>query len=168
MQFALAICGRPPLLFLDEPTVGLDVEARETMWRTIRALLAQGCSIVLTTHYLEEAEALADRVAVLAAGRLIASGTVDEIRSLVSRKHISCSTALAIDDVRAWPDVVDGAREAGSPRNHRVDAEAVLRRLLAADAGHPRRRSPPGRPRRSVHRAHQGGCLMNDACQCRR
>ena len=67
MQFALAICGRPPLLFLDEPTVGLDVEARETMWRTIRALLAQGCSIVLTTHYLEEAEALADRVAVLAA-----------------------------------------------------------------------------------------------------
>ena len=66
VQFALAICGRPPLLFLDEPTVGLDVEARETMWRTIRALLAQGCSIVLTTHYLEEAEALADRVAVLA------------------------------------------------------------------------------------------------------
>ena len=69
VQFALAICGRPPLLFLDEPTVGLDVEARETMWRTIRALLAQGCSIVLTTHYLEEAEALADRVAVLANGR---------------------------------------------------------------------------------------------------
>ena len=68
VQFALAICGRPPLLFLDEPTVGLDVEARETMWRTIRELLAQGCSIVLTTHYLEEAEALADRVAVLAAG----------------------------------------------------------------------------------------------------
>ena len=66
VQFALAICGRPPLLFLDEPTVGLDVEARETMWRTIRAMVAQGCSIVLTTHYLEEAEALADRVAVLA------------------------------------------------------------------------------------------------------
>ena len=64
MQFALAICGRPSLLFLDEPTVGLDVEARETMWRTIRELIAQGCSIVLTTHYLEEAEALADRVAV--------------------------------------------------------------------------------------------------------
>ena len=95
MQFALAICGRPPLLFLDEPTVGLDVEARETMWRTIRALIAQGCSIVLTTHYLEEAEALADRVAVLAAGRLIACGTVAEIRSVVSRKQISCSSDVA-------------------------------------------------------------------------
>ncbi len=61
VQFALAICGRPSLLFLDEPTVGLDVEARETMWRIIRTLVADGCAIVLTTHYLEEAEALADR-----------------------------------------------------------------------------------------------------------
>jgi ABC-type multidrug transport system ATPase subunit len=61
VQFALAICGRPPLLFLDEPTVGLDLDARETMWRTLRAMIAHGCSIVLTTHYLEEAEALADR-----------------------------------------------------------------------------------------------------------
>ena len=76
VQFALAICGRPSLLFLDEPTVGLDVDARESMWRTIRELLSQGCSIVLTTHYLEEAEALADRVAVVASGRLIASGSV--------------------------------------------------------------------------------------------
>ena len=59
------------------------------MWRTIRELLAQGCSIVLTTHYLEEAEALADRVAVLARGRLIASGSVPQIRSVVSRKQIS-------------------------------------------------------------------------------
>ena len=92
VQFALAICGRPSLLFLDEPTVGLDVDAREAMWRTIRELIAQGCSIVLTTHYLEEAEALADRVAVLAGGRLIASGSVAQIRSLVSRKQISCSS----------------------------------------------------------------------------
>ena len=60
----MAICGRPQVLFLDEPTVGLDVQAREALWTSIRALLADGCSIVLTTHYLEEAEALADRVAV--------------------------------------------------------------------------------------------------------
>ena len=59
VQFAVAICGRPRLLFLDEPTVGLDVQAREALWTSIRALLADGCSIVLTTHYLEEAEALA-------------------------------------------------------------------------------------------------------------
>ena len=68
-QFAVAICGRPRLLFLDEPTVGLDVRAREALWSTVRSLLADGCSIVLTTHYLEEAEALATRVAVLAGGR---------------------------------------------------------------------------------------------------
>ena len=77
VQFAAAICGRPKLLFLDEPTVGLDMEARKAMWQSIRRLLDHGTGIVLTTHYLEEAEALADRVAVLAKGRLIALGTVD-------------------------------------------------------------------------------------------
>ena len=135
VQFALAICGRPALLFLDEPTVGLDVEARETMWRTMRALLAQGCSIVLTTHYLEEAEALADRVAVLAAGKLIASGTVASVRSLVSRKEIGCATTLAVEDVRAWPDVVSAAHDGRRLHITAVDAEDVVRRLLASDAG---------------------------------
>jgi ABC-2 type transport system ATP-binding protein len=135
VQFALAVCGRPALLFLDEPTVGLDIEARETMWRTIRSLVAQGSSIVLTTHYLEEAEALADRVAVLAAGRLIATGTVGELRSLVSRKQIRCSTTLSVDEVRSWPDVIAATQDTGRLRITVVDAEDVLRRLLAADAG---------------------------------
>lgn len=133
-QFAVAVCGRPRLLFLDEPTVGLDLEARETMWRTLRALIAQGCSIVLTTHHLEEAEALADRVAVLASGRLIASGTVAEVRSIVSRKHITCTSTLTIDEIRSWPDVVAITRDAGRLRITVVDAEDVVRRLLAADA----------------------------------
>lgn len=135
VQFALAVCGRPPVLFLDEPTVGLDLEARETMWRTIRGMVAQGCSIVLTTHYLEEAEALADRVAVLAAGRLIATGTVDQIRSLVSRKQISCSTALSAEEVRSWPEVAAATQDTGRLRITVADAEDVLRRLLAADSG---------------------------------
>ncbi len=73
MQFAVAICGRPKILFLDEPTVGLDIKAREALWKSVRSLLAGGCSVVLTTHYLEEAEALADRVAVVSKGRVIAS-----------------------------------------------------------------------------------------------
>ena len=68
VQFALALCGRPRLLFLDEPTVGMDIEAREKLWATIRSLVAEGASVVLTTHYLEEAEALADRVCVMARG----------------------------------------------------------------------------------------------------
>ena len=133
VQFALGICGRPALLFLDEPTVGLDVDAREAMWRAIRALVTQGCSIVLTTHYLEEAEALADRVAVVANGRLIASGSVDEIRSVVSRKQITCSTALSVAEMGTWPEVLAVTRSAQRVQITAADAETVVRRLLAAD-----------------------------------
>jgi ABC-2 type transport system ATP-binding protein len=132
-QFALALCGRPKLLFLDEPTVGLDIQARETMWATLRELVDNGSSIVLTTHYLEEAEALADRVAVLAKGRTIASGTVSEMRALVVRTRISCCTTLAVEQVATWPGVGSVRRD-----QHRVyitatNAEAVVKRLLASD-----------------------------------
>ena len=135
VQFAAAICGRPKLLFLDEPTVGLDVEARKAMWQSIRRLLDQGTGIVLTTHYLEEAEALADRVAVLAKGRLIALGTVDEMRSLVARKRISCASTVTTDDVMSWPGVVEASRDAAVLQITAFDAEGVVRRLLAADNG---------------------------------
>jgi ABC-type multidrug transport system ATPase subunit len=130
----MAVCGRPRLLFLDEPTASLDVQARETMWATLRELLAQGCSIVLTTHYLEEAEALADRVAVIAKGKLIALGTVDEVRSVVSRKTIVCSSVVDLSDVRAWPSVVDARRDTEKLHITASDAESVVRRLLAVDA----------------------------------
>jgi ABC-2 type transport system ATP-binding protein len=134
-QFAIAVCGRPRLLFLDEPTVGLDVQARELMWTTLRRLVADGSSIVLTTHYIEEAEALADRVTVLTRGRLIASGSVPEVRGLVVRKEVSCSTTLPVDELRTWSGV-----ESVRWENERVhiatsSAEDVIRRLLAADQG---------------------------------
>ncbi|HEX7705454.1 MAG TPA: acyltransferase family protein [Thermoanaerobaculia bacterium] len=134
VQFAVAVCGRPQLLFLDEPTVGLDVEARETMWRAIRSLIEDGCSIVLTTHYLEEAEALADRVAVLAKGRVIAEGSVDEMRSLVTRTHISCASTLAVDDILRWPGVVDVVRKDQVVHVTASDTETVVRRMLAEDS----------------------------------
>jgi ABC-type multidrug transport system ATPase subunit len=133
VQFATAICGRPRLLFLDEPSVGLDIEARNAMWGNIRRLLEEGCAIVLTTHYLEEAEALADRVAVLAGGRLIAQGSVAEMRSLVTRKRISCTTAIEIDDLRRWPGVVEVVRDGQMVHVTASDAEAVARRLLVSD-----------------------------------
>jgi ABC-type multidrug transport system ATPase subunit len=133
VQLAIAICGRPRLLFLDEPSVGLDVRAREAMWRTIRRLRDDGCSIVLTTHYLEEAEALADRVTVLARGRVIAAGSVDEMRALVARRQIRCASTLPAEDVRRWPGVVDVVREERLLHVTASDAEAVVRRLLAAD-----------------------------------
>lgn len=84
LLFALAICGDPDLLFLDEPTVGLDVQARRGLWRQIRALLARGKSILLTTHYLEEADALANRIVVINRGRIIASGTPADIKQNAS------------------------------------------------------------------------------------
>ena len=73
--FALAICGNPTLLFLDEPSVGMDVESRQRFWSTIRALAESGRPILLTTHHLEEADALATRIVVLNRGRVIADGT---------------------------------------------------------------------------------------------
>ncbi len=82
--FALALCGDPDLLFLDEPTVGMDVQARRGMWKQIRALLARGKSILLTTHYLEEADTLADRIVVIDHGRVIANGSPAEIKQNTS------------------------------------------------------------------------------------
>ena len=132
-QFAVAVCGRPKLLFLDEPTVGMDVQAREVMWDTLRTLVSRGASIVLTTHYLEEAQALADRVVVLAKGRLIASGTVSEMRALVSRKRIICSTTLTFEEIATWPGVESVTRDRDLLHITVADAEEVARRLLIAD-----------------------------------
>jgi ABC-2 type transport system ATP-binding protein len=133
VQFALAVCGRPKLLFLDEPTVGLDVQAREMIWVTLRRLVSQGSSILLTTHYLEEAEALADRVAVLAKGRLIASGTVSEMRALVGRKRIACRTKVTFEEIATWPGVESVTRDRQRLHITVTDAEAIARQLLNAD-----------------------------------
>jgi len=133
VQFAIALVGRPKLLFLDEPTVGLDIQSREIVWATLRRLIADGCSIVLTTHYLEEAEALADRVAVMAKGKLIVTGTVDEMRALVVRKRITCHTRITVDEVAGWPDVQTVSNGQHGLLITASNTENVVRRLLAAD-----------------------------------
>lgn len=133
VQFALAICGDPQILFLDEPTVGLDHEARGAMWETLRALISRGCAIVLTTHYLEEAEALADRVVVLNHGRVVAEGSVEAIRAHVAQRRIRCISSLNIEALRAWPQIERIEREGDRLNIVTVEAEAVLRRLLNAD-----------------------------------
>ncbi|HET9032391.1 MAG TPA: ABC transporter ATP-binding protein [Dokdonella sp.] len=133
VQFALALCGRPRLLFLDEPTTGLDIEARQGLWKAIRELIADGCSVLLTTHYLEEAEALADRVVVLNGGRIIAEGSVDEVRSRVSQRRIRCISSLTEGDVANWPGVLSAKRAAGRFEIIADRAEPVVRRLLDED-----------------------------------
>jgi ABC-2 type transport system ATP-binding protein len=79
--FAIAICGDPEILFLDEPTVGLDIEMRQVMWDGIRGFVARGRSVLLTTHYLGEADALADRIALIREGVIIAQGTPEQIKT---------------------------------------------------------------------------------------
>jgi len=133
VQFALAICGNPQLLFLDEPTTGLDVEARESLWTVVRELTARGCAILLTTHYLEEAEALAQRVAVLVRGRLVSEGTVEDIRGRGLRSRIRCISTLGVEEVRRWPAVTDATREQRWLDIETSSPEPVVRRLLAAD-----------------------------------
>lgn len=135
VQFALALSGRPELLFLDEPTVGMDIQARERLWAAIRSLIADGCAVVLTTHYLEEAEALADRVCVLARGRVLSEGSVDELRSRVAAAQVRCISALPLAELAAWPDVREAAREQGRLRVITDRAEQVVRRLLELDPG---------------------------------
>jgi ABC-2 type transport system ATP-binding protein len=134
VQFALAIVGKPEILFLDEPTTGLDIEAREILWKTIRQLVAEGCAVVLTTHYLEEAEALADRVCVLARGRIVAEGSVAAIRARVSQRRIRCISTLGLETIRCWPHV-RGVTHDGERFEIVTDAaESVVRKLLDADA----------------------------------
>jgi len=133
VQFAIAVVGRPKLLFLDEPTVGLDLAAREMMWSRLRELVRQGASIVLTTHYLEEAEALADRVVVLAKGHTIASGTVNQLRSLVGRKRITCETSLPPELVASWPEVQTVIRDRARLHITASNSDAVVKRLAMAD-----------------------------------
>ncbi|WP_353943713.1 ABC transporter ATP-binding protein [Streptomyces sp. HUAS MG91] len=88
LDLALALLGRPEVLFLDEPTTGLDAEGRRETWELVRALRAEGTTVLLTTHYLEEAEDLADRLAILHEGRIAAEGRVDEVVA-AQPSHIS-------------------------------------------------------------------------------
>ena len=133
VQFAIAVCGRPRLLFLDEPTTGLDIDARQKLWQAIRELVAQGCGVLLTTHYLEEAEALSDRVVVLDRGKLVAEGSVREIRAHVAQRRVRCITAVDASDVARWPGVREAVRDGEYLRIVAEAAEPVVRRLLDAD-----------------------------------
>ncbi len=134
VQFALAICGRPRLLCLDEPTTGLDIEARQGIWQAIRELVATGSAVLLTTHYLEEAEALSDHVAVIDRGRMVAEGSVAAIRAHVAQRRIRCVSVLDAAAVARWPGVTQATREGDVLHLVADVAEPVVRLLLDADA----------------------------------
>lgn len=133
--FALAICGDPDLLFLDEPTVGLDVEARRMLWDEIRRMVSRGKTVLLTTHYLQEADALADRVAVINQGEIIAQGTPSEIKAKTAGKRIRCITTLSLNVLRQIPGVTEVREDRDAIELHAIEAESIVRELLARDAG---------------------------------
>ncbi|HEX7371138.1 MAG TPA: ABC transporter ATP-binding protein, partial [Rhodanobacteraceae bacterium] len=133
LRFALAICGAPELLFLDEPTAGMDVEARQTLWAAVRRLRERDCSIVLTTHYLEEADALADRVVVLNHGRVIADGSPSDIKRAVALRRIRCVTVLPAPRVEALVGVNQVTRLGERLEIATGYPEAVLRTLFELD-----------------------------------
>lgn len=134
LQFAIAAVGRPDLLLLDEPSVGLDLEARRAMWATVRMLRERGATILLTTHHLEEAEALSDRVVVIDKGRVRASGTVGEMKAVVSGRTIRCLTGLDDTALLALPEVRSVSRSGQHAILVTSNAEATMRALLMADA----------------------------------
>ncbi|WP_026922625.1 daunorubicin resistance protein DrrA family ABC transporter ATP-binding protein [Glycomyces arizonensis] len=89
LDIAMSLMGDPRVIFLDEPTTGLDPRSRRTMWTIIRELVAGGVTILLTTQYLDEADQLADRIAVLDGGRIVAEGSADELKRLIPGGHVS-------------------------------------------------------------------------------
>jgi ABC-2 type transport system ATP-binding protein len=95
LELAMTLVGDPRIIFLDEPTTGLDPRSRHTMWQIIRDLVASGVTIFLTTQYLDEADELADRIAVLDQGKLVAEGTPDELKRLIPGGHIRLQFAAA-------------------------------------------------------------------------
>jgi len=134
LLFGLAVCGDPEVVFLDEPTVGMDIEARRGLWEQIRSLAARGKTVLLTTHYLEEADALAHRIIVVNKGRVVSEGTPAQIKSRSASRKIRCVTSLTVARVWEMAGVVDveaaGTRLCVTAGN----AEAVVRRMLAEDA----------------------------------
>ncbi|MBX7269504.1 ABC transporter ATP-binding protein [Micromonospora sp. Llam7] len=128
LAVALAFVGRPRLVLLDEPTTGLDVEARHTLWEAIRAFHADGGTVLLSSHYLEEVEALAHRVVVIGRGRVLADDSVDAIRAVVGVRRVS----LTADVLPALPGVVRTEQVDGRTHLLTADADQLVRDLVAS------------------------------------
>jgi ABC-2 type transport system ATP-binding protein len=144
--FALALAGDPDLIFLDEPTVGLDIEARRLMWAEIRSLAARGKTVLLTTHYLEEADALAHRIVVINKGKVVCEGTPAEVKSMgasiasptggagsLTLKIIRCATSLQTGVLLAIPGVTSAEVAGTLTTITSAQPEATLREMLALD-----------------------------------
>jgi len=132
--FGLALVGNPSLIFLDEPTTGMDIESRRALWDQIRALAAQGKTVLLTTHYLEEADALASRIVVIGKGKILAEGTSSEIKHRVTGRRIRCITRLDEDFIYQLPSVLNVEQDREAVVITAAEAERVVLALLQEDS----------------------------------
>ena len=131
--FALAICGDPAVVFLDEPTVGLDIQTRRQVWSEIRALAAAGKAVLLTTHYLEEADALAHRIVLIERGRVARTGTPHEIKHSIATRRIRCRTRLTAAALRELPTVTGVEADRDGVVIYAHEPQRVLRAMLPLD-----------------------------------
>ena len=137
LDVALGIVGRPRLVVLDEPTTGLDVQARDALWAALRSYRASGGTLLITSHYLAEIEALCSRVVVIDQGRVIADGTVEEIRGQVSLSRVTVRTSASREVLDGLPGVVSTTRDVENPERwtvHTRSSDALVRALVESTA----------------------------------
>jgi ABC-2 type transport system ATP-binding protein len=130
LDLAMTLIGDPQIVFLDEPTSGLDPAARRTMWESIRNLAAKGITIFLTTQYLEEADELADRIALLDGGTLVAEGTADELKRLIPGGHIRLQFTTR-EDVESAARIIPGSISDGDALALQIPSEGDVRSIRA-------------------------------------
>ena len=131
LDLAMTLVGNPRVIFLDEPTTGLDPRSRRTMWEIIRELVDDGATVLLTTQYLEEADQLADRIAVLDNGRIVAEGTAAELKRLIPGGHIRSISPIS----PTWsPPSAHSGRRRGGRGHRRPDPRRAERRRRAFPA----------------------------------
>jgi ABC-2 type transport system ATP-binding protein len=131
-RFAAALVSNPDLLVLDEPTVAMDVEARRAFWATMREFAADGRTVLFATHYLEEADAFADRVVLMAHGRIVADGPPTEIKSMVGGRRIRATLpATDVRELETLPGVVRAEPHGDAVVLTCSDSDAAIRALLA-------------------------------------
>jgi ABC-2 type transport system ATP-binding protein len=131
VRFALALVGDPRLLVLDEPTAGLDVAARREFWSSVREFVGGGRSVLFSTHYLEEADEMADRIVLLNAGTVVADGTAAAIRAVASYRVVRCTLPGVADAaVRELPAVREVERRGDTVVIRSGDSDRLLRALL--------------------------------------
>jgi len=133
VQYALAICGQPDLLVLDEPTAAMDRSSTRALWATVREAADDGAAVLLTSHDLAEADALADRILVMSRGRIVADDTPAAIRARVSGSVIRCRTAIPAARLAPLPAVREAAADGADMRIVTADAAQTVRMLLQLD-----------------------------------